>query len=170
MILFVSTSRHASFPELPTRIPLEEDFCESWGRFGDKKTASRFFEKGLKKSFASMNGKLKDDGLLVVFFAHSSTEAWNQLLQSIREGRLRVISSYAIHTESTLNPIARGKVSFVFVHGIWVRVVPLAVDDANKLFLVLFPARKGAFSPHCVESFLFPAKQPHALKLAPLSL
>ena len=26
-----------------------------------------------------MNQKLKDDGLLVVFFAHSSPAAWNQL-------------------------------------------------------------------------------------------
>ncbi len=82
------------FPDLPSQSPLEEDFCESPGRFGDKKLASQFFEEGLKKSFVSMNDKLKDDGLLVVFFAHSSVKAWNQLLQSIREGRFRVVCSY----------------------------------------------------------------------------
>ena len=98
--------------DLPPRAPLEEDFCESWGRLGDKKLASVFFEVGFKKSFVSMNEKLKDDGLLVVFFAHSSVKAWNQLLASIREGKFRVISSYAIHTENTANPIARGKTSF----------------------------------------------------------
>ena len=98
---------------LPSRAPLEEDFCESWGRFGNKKIASQFFEAGLKKSFVSMNKKLKDNGLLVVFFAHSSIQAWNQLLASIRESRFRVVSSYAIHTESTENPLARGKTSFM---------------------------------------------------------
>ena len=34
---------------LPARAPLDEDFCESWGRFGDKKLASEFFEKGPQK-------------------------------------------------------------------------------------------------------------------------
>ena len=53
---------------LPSRIPLDEDFCESWGRFGDKRLASEFFEKGLRKSFVAINAKLKDDGLLAVFF------------------------------------------------------------------------------------------------------
>ena len=98
---------------LPARAPLDEDFCESQGRFGDKKLASEFFEKGLKKSFVSINTKLKDDGLLAVFFAHSSTHAWNQLLVSLRAGGFRVVSSYAIHTESKDNPLARNKASFM---------------------------------------------------------
>ena len=97
---------------LPARVPLDEDFCESWGRFGDKGIASEFFEKGLKKSFVSIAGKLKDDGILCVFFAHSSIHAWNQLLLSLRTGGFQVVSSYAIHTESENNPIARGKASF----------------------------------------------------------
>ena len=98
---------------LPPRIPLDEDFCESQGRFGDRKLASEFFDRGLKKSFVSINGKLKDDGLLVVFFAHSSIRAWNQLLTALRDGGFRVVSSYALHTESTSNPLARGKTSFM---------------------------------------------------------
>lgn len=99
--------------DLPVRAPLDEDFCESWGRFGDKKLASEFFEKGLKKSFAAINAKLKDDGLLAVFFAHSSIRAWNQLLLSLRAGGFRVVSSYALHTESKDNPLARNKASFM---------------------------------------------------------
>ena len=99
--------------KLPQRAPLDEDFCESQGRFGDKGLASEFFEKGLKKSFVSINSKLKDDGLLVVFFAHSSIRAWNQLLTSLRDGGFRVVSSYALHTESANNPLARNKTSFM---------------------------------------------------------
>lgn len=101
------------FPELPSKIPLDEDFCECLGRFGDKKLASEFFAKGLKKSFVSMNDKLKDDGMLVVFFAHSSTEAWNLFLESILAAKFKVVSSYSIHTESTSNLIAKGKTSFM---------------------------------------------------------
>ena len=98
---------------LPTRAPLDEDFCVSQGRFGDKKLASEFFEKGLKKSFVAINSKLKDDGLLAVFFAHSGIEAWNQLLMALRAGGFRVVSSYALHTENMNNPLARNKASFL---------------------------------------------------------
>ena len=98
---------------LPARAPLDEDFCESQGRFGDKKLASEFFELGFEKSFASINNKLKDDGLMAVFFAHSGIQAWNQLLLSLRAGGFRVVSSYALHTESKDNPIARNKASLM---------------------------------------------------------
>jgi len=101
------------YPELPPRPKLEEDFCEAWGRFGNKKLASEFFGEGLKTSFKSMNRKLKDTGLLVVIFAHSSPKVWNQLLAAIREGKFRIVASYALHTESKDNPLARNKTSFM---------------------------------------------------------
>jgi len=100
------------FPELPPRIPLDEDFSESWGRFGGQKLAADFFSNGLKKSFVSISDKLKDDGLLVVFFAHSSTETWNLFLESIKISKFKVVSSYAIHTESTSKIINVGKTTF----------------------------------------------------------
>jgi putative DNA methylase len=101
------------FPELPKRVNLEEDFCEPWGRFGNKKLAAEYFSKGLKKSFVALEHKLNDDGLLVVFFAHSSTQAWNLFLESIREAKFKVVSSYSIHTESVSSVMARGKTSFM---------------------------------------------------------
>ena len=123
-------------PELPPRAPLEEDFCESWGRFDKKQFASKFFEAGLKKSFVSMNEKLKDDGLLVVFFAHSSTETWNQLLASIREGKFRVVSSYALHTESKDNPLAQGKTSFMSSIVVVCRKI---TEDSEEFFEDIIP-------------------------------
>ena len=101
------------FPKLPARVSLDEDFCTSWGRFGDKRLADEFFAVGLKKSFVSLSDKLKDDGLVIVFFAHSSPETWNLFLESIRVAKLKVVSSYSIHTESTSNVIARGRTSFM---------------------------------------------------------
>jgi len=136
---------HPYFPELPKNVPLDEDFCESWGRFGDKKLSNRFFEEGLKKSFISMNSSLKDDGLLVVFFAHSSPETWNLLLKCIREAKFSVVSSYAIHTESTSNVIAHQKTSFMSSIVISCRkinkestayledIIPKAEDEIKKM-------------------------------------
>jgi len=99
--------------EIPPRVPLDEDFCESQGRFASKKKAKEFFGTGLKKSFKAIRHKLKDDGLAVIFFANSSTEAWNQFLAAVQEARLRIVSSYAIHTEMPTNVLARNKASFM---------------------------------------------------------
>ena len=121
---------------IPPRVPLEEDFCESWGRFGSKELASQFFEEGLKKSFVSINKKLKDDGLLVVFFAHSSIKAWNQLLESIRNGKFRVVSSYAIHTENPANLIAKGKTSFMSSIVVVCRKI---TEDSEEFFEDIIP-------------------------------
>ncbi len=99
--------------DLPTRIPLDEDYCESQGRFSSKEKAKKFFGAGLEKSFRAINARLKDDGLAVILFAHSSTETWNQFLAAIQEAKLRIVSSYAIHTEMSTNVIAQNKASFM---------------------------------------------------------
>ena len=101
------------YPELPPSVPNEEDLVVSWGRFGDLKVAKEFYKKGMKIAFKRIYDSLKNDGLLIVFFAHSSTEAWDLLLEVLRSSKFRVISSYAVHTESTENPLARGKTSFM---------------------------------------------------------
>lgn len=102
-----------NYHSLPHRVPLDEDYCESQGRFQDKKTARRFFGEGLKKSFVAMSNKLKDDGLIVIVFAHSSTDAWNLFLKAVRGARLQIVSSYALHTEMATNVLARNKASFM---------------------------------------------------------
>ncbi len=67
----------------------------------------------MREAFKQINKSVKDDGLLILFFANSSTEDWNILLMSIRESKFRVTSSYAIHTESQNNVMAIGKTSFM---------------------------------------------------------
>ncbi len=44
-------------------------------------------------------------------------EAWNLLLEVLRESKFRVVSSYAVHTESTENPLAKGKISLYEFNG-----------------------------------------------------
>jgi putative DNA methylase len=102
------------YPELPDRVPLEEDLVLSKGRFGGSKSlAIKFYKRGLETSFNNIYNVLKDDGLFVVFFAHSSTKAWELLLDILRKTRFRVVSSYAVHTERVENVLAKGKQSFM---------------------------------------------------------
>jgi len=100
-------------PELKPMILLEEDISVSWGRFGTLELAKAFYKKAIKQAFKQIEKTLKDDGLMIVFFSHSSTEAWNLLLEVLREARFKVVSSYAIHTENITNPLATGKTSFM---------------------------------------------------------
>jgi adenine-specific DNA methylase len=101
------------YPELPDRVPLEEDLVLSKGRFGGSESlAMEFYRRGLETSFNNIYNVLKDDGLFVVFFAHSSTKAWELLLDVLRKTRFRVVSSYAVHTELVENVLAKGKTSF----------------------------------------------------------
>jgi adenine-specific DNA methylase len=102
------------YPELPDSIPLEEDLVFSEGRFGGSKSlAIKFYKRGMEASFNNIYNVLKDDGLFVVFFAHSSTEAWELFLDILRKTRFRVVSSYAVHTERVENVLAKGKTSFM---------------------------------------------------------
>jgi putative DNA methylase len=101
------------YPELPNKVPIEEDISISLFRFGNLMLATDFYEKAMKEAFKQICLSLKDNGLLILFFAHSTTEAWNLLLEVLRESKLQVVSSYAIHTESTANPVARGRTSFM---------------------------------------------------------
>ncbi|GIU72782.1 MAG: DNA methylase [Candidatus Nitrosocaldaceae archaeon] len=101
------------YPELPNRVPLDEDIVLSKGRFGNKELAYQFYKKAMKQAFKNIHKALKDDGLAVIFFAHSSIKAWNLLLDILREARFQVTSSYAIHTENEQNVLARNKTSFM---------------------------------------------------------
>lgn len=102
------------YPELPQPTPIDEDLVLSKGRFGgNENLAKTFYINGMKKAFKNIYNALKDDGLLVVIFAHSSPEAWNMLLEILRGAKFRITSSYVVHTESIANVLARGKTSFM---------------------------------------------------------
>jgi putative DNA methylase len=100
------------YKELPAQVPLDEDIVISPGRFGNVKLANDFYIRAMKIAFRNLYEILEQDGLLIVFFAHSTTKAWNLLLDILKETKFKVVSSYTVHTESTENPLAKGKTSF----------------------------------------------------------
>jgi len=60
-----------------------------------------YFKYLLSESFKAMVARLKDDGVLVTYYAHTSPEAWEALLEAgwQRTG-LRISAAYALATES----------------------------------------------------------------------
>jgi putative DNA methylase len=68
-----------------------------------------YFKYLLSESFKAMVARLKDDGVLVTYYAHTSPDAWEALLEAgwQRTG-LRVSAAYALVTESPQRVTARG--------------------------------------------------------------
>ena len=62
------------------------------------KTAE-FFESAMSRAFGEMHRTLKDDGIMVLVFAHKSTSAWETLLKALLDNNLVVTASWPIETE-----------------------------------------------------------------------
>ena len=72
----------------------------------------KHFQSLLNSSFTTMTSRLKDDGLLVTYYAHTSPDAWKALLIAGWEaGGLRVTNAFPIATESAQSVVSRGKLS-----------------------------------------------------------
>jgi putative DNA methylase len=79
--------------------------------FGVSTDALDYFKSLLSESFKTMASKLKDDGLLVTYYAHTSPEAWEALLEAgWLNAKMRVTAAHAIATESAESVVARGKI------------------------------------------------------------
>jgi putative DNA methylase len=90
------------------------EISENEGRiryFGEKTDALDYFKSLLSKSFNAMASRLKDDGLLVTYYAHTSPDAWEALLEAgWLNTKMRITAAHAIATESAESVTARGKV------------------------------------------------------------
>lgn len=69
------------------------------------------FEKRLLIAIRKMFDLLDDDGVLVMFYAHSSVEGWKYVLEALRKTGFQVTSTVTLMTEGQGNVIARGKSS-----------------------------------------------------------
>ncbi|MCL2825388.1 MAG: hypothetical protein FWD57_15460, partial [Polyangiaceae bacterium] len=61
--------------------------------------SAEFFEQAMSRAFGEMRRTLKDDGILVLVFAHKSTSAWETLLQALLDNNLVITASWPIETE-----------------------------------------------------------------------
>jgi len=63
------------------------------------KKSAEFFESSMSRAFGEMHRTLKDQGILVLVFAHKSTAAWETLLKALLDNNLVVTASWPIETE-----------------------------------------------------------------------
>lgn len=61
--------------------------------------SAEFFELAMSKAFGEMHRTLKENGILVLVFAHKSTAAWETLLKALLDNDLVVTASWPIETE-----------------------------------------------------------------------
>lgn len=80
---------------------------------GGNNRTGEFFQQLFKLSCIRMHDCLKDNGILVMFFAHSSIEAWDFVIHSLQKAAFRITATWPVHTESTTNPLARGHASMM---------------------------------------------------------
>ncbi|MEM1693580.1 MAG: DUF1156 domain-containing protein [Ignisphaera sp.] len=75
-----------------------------------KERGPEHYTKLLGEAFKAMNRRLKRDGLLVVYFAHTSPEAWVELIEAgWRYAGLALAKAWSVFTESEERVTARGK-------------------------------------------------------------
>ena len=72
----------------------------------------KHFQSLLNASFVTMASRLKDDGLLVTYYAHTDPDAWKALLEAGWEAAgLRVTNAFPLTTESAQSVVKMGKLS-----------------------------------------------------------
>jgi len=72
-----------------------------------------YFEKLFRISCKKLNEMLTEEGILVMFFAHSSVDAWDFVVNALRKAGFRITSTWPIHTENPNNVLARGHASIM---------------------------------------------------------
>lgn len=65
----------------------------------DSETAKKEFEENMKRALQEIHRVLKPGGILVLVYAHKTTEGWETLINSLLDSGLVPTASWPIHTE-----------------------------------------------------------------------
>ena len=104
---YVQEKRALKFLNLPKEIPKADDL--SVGKRRSKEVFENLFNISCKK----MNSMLTDEGILVMYFAHSSVKAWDFVVSALQNANFRITATWPIHTERASNPLAMGHSSIM---------------------------------------------------------
>jgi len=113
------------------------------GENSELKDAIAYFQSLLDASFMNMNSLLKEDGLLVTYYAHTNPDAWKALLKSGWEvSGLTVSNAFPITTESAQSVVKRGKLSLdTSIVVVWRKGASGSIQ-ASKLYEQMIEATK----------------------------
>lgn len=77
-----------------------------------KEKAVQHFENLFSQAFVAMREHLKDDGILVTYYAHTDPESWANLIEAgWRRAKLQITRAIPVNTESETSIVSRGKLS-----------------------------------------------------------
>ena len=93
--------------DLPSQTPKSEDLS-----VGGKRKPE-VFKHLFKLSCKKMHSMLEDNGIMVMFFAHSTIEAWDFVIDSLMESKFIITATWPVHTENPNSPAAKDKASLM---------------------------------------------------------
>jgi len=93
---------------IPVQIQKTEDLS-----VGGQGRTNEFFEHLFKISCKKMYDILTDDGILVMYFAHSSVDAWDFVVNALRNAGFKISATWPIHTEFKGSLITQGHASIM---------------------------------------------------------
>ena len=82
-----------------TLTPKQEELVQQHKTGEIGKIGKKFYEKGMADSFRAAYHALRDNGRMVIVFAHKSPDAWETLVRAMIEAGLVVTASWPIDTE-----------------------------------------------------------------------
>jgi len=118
------------------------------GRFMDmdnrNEVAAKYFQELLTQSFIVMREKLEDEGVLVTYYAHTSPEAWSNLLDAAWQGAgFSVKSAFPLTTESTQSVVSRGKLALdTSIVVVWKKEAQEARAEISQIYNEILAAAK----------------------------
>ncbi|MEA5512319.1 DUF1156 domain-containing protein [Crocosphaera sp. UHCC 0190] len=66
---------------------------------GDKQKAAKAYEDMMHQAFCEANRILKNNGIIVVVYAHKTTAGWTTLIDSLRRAKFTITEAFPIDTE-----------------------------------------------------------------------
>lgn len=103
------------FPEIfsTTLAPKGAECVADVNRHGGPGGAKQFFESTLQACLNEVRRVVKDDGIVVVVYAHKSTAGWETLINSLLSSQLVVTGAWPIQTEMKGKVKAQGTASLM---------------------------------------------------------
>ena len=96
------------YPELfMTPLTPKSKELVAYAHNNDREAVKRKFEENMKQALREIHRVLKPNGILVLVYAHKTTEGWETLINSLLDSGLVPTASWPVHTEMGTRLIAK---------------------------------------------------------------
>ena len=89
--------------------PKAAEIIQNLTHKGAKQKNRTFYESTMRKAVGEMNRVTRKSGVILMMFAHTSSDAWEVMVSAIIENGLFPTASWPIHTERAAGMVKKGK-------------------------------------------------------------